>query len=244
MMKKAVLAGAAALAFASTAFGQSVTTFNDTLDYADGDELFIGDGIPSSGFVITRTEEVFNGDTNNIEIGLATIERFVGYPNVGISDNRYTVQPGFSRTSAADPTLDPTRSWWSFNMSVDLGNRDLSNTVVQLSYDFLDDNNPAALYDFGQELLNFDPSFDLSTVSQFQQSWNLGFGFLSDTAGYNIFNPFAPGTYEFTINVFDASGRTLEPISSVTMQTIVVPVPGATGMALAGMGLIGLRRRR
>jgi hypothetical protein len=243
-MKKAVLAGAAALAFASTAFGQtSITTFNDTLDFEDDGELFIGDGIPSSGFVITRTAETFNGNANNIEIGLATIERFIGYPNVGISENRYTVQPGFSRTSAADPTLDPTRSWWNFNLSVDLGNRDLSNTIVELRYDFLGDDNPAAVINLNATYPLADGE-TLADISRFQASENLGFGYYSFFAGYNIFNPFAPGTYEFTINVFDASGRSLDPLSSVTMQTIVVPLPGAAGMALAGMGMIGLRRRR
>ena len=65
-----------------------------------------------------------------VEVGIRAMQRFVGYLTPteitvdGDTIGDYRVETGPSRTSASDPTPDPTRSWWSFDFHVDVGNAD------------------------------------------------------------------------------------------------------------------------
>ena len=220
-LMNAILASSAMLVAGSMASAVPVTTYNDTLNTP----FFPGSGNPNTGFAITRLTE---GNGNEIEIGLKSKQRYVGDANVTVDEHRYFVQPGYSQTSAGDLTPDPTRAWWSFDFSVDLGMRTLADTEVIMTIDFDGDSEGPLVINFGS---------DGSLGSLLQDSWNTGFSFLSD-----LFHPFTPGTYDFSLVVRDRGAPF--PLAGVTMQTIVIPLPTTAGMALAGMGLLGVRRRR
>jgi hypothetical protein len=217
-LRFALLSASAVALIAPMTLASPVTTFNDTLDT----EFFPGSGNSNEHFAITRFAEQGG---NNIELGLKSKERFFGIGNVGINDNTYTVQPGFSPESGSDPTLS-TNAWWNFDFSVDLGSRTLADTQVVLTIDFDNDASGPVVLDFGT---------DGSLGSLLQGSQNIAFGYLG-------FDPNAIGTYDFTLSVFDRGVPF--PLASITMQTVVVPLPGAAGLALAGLGLLGVRRRR
>ena len=219
MKTMTTLLGATAVAIiAPMTLATPVTTYNDTLNTP----FFPGDGNTNQNFVITRFTE---SGGNNIELGLKSKERFVGIGNVGISGNTYAVQPGFSPVSGGDPTPS-TNAWWNFDLSVDLGARTLADTRVVLTIDFDNDAKGPKVFDFGD---------DGTAGSLLQGSQNIAFGFIG-------FDPTAIGTYSFTLSAFDRDSPF--PLAVVTMETVVVPLPGAAGLALAGMGLIGTRRRR
>lgn len=217
-MHHALFGAAVAGIIAPLALASPVTTFNDTLDTP----FFPGSGNSNEHFAITRLAE---SGGNNIELGLKSKERFFGIDNVGINGNTYTVQPGYSPTSGGDPTPS-TNAWWNFDFSVDLGSRTLADTQVVLTIDFDGDAAGPTVIDFGS---------DGSLGSLLQGSQNIAFGYLG-------FDPNAVGTYDFTLTVFDRGAPF--PLASITMQTIVVPLPGAAGLALAGLGMLGTRRRR
>ncbi len=223
-MKSMILSTAAVAVLGGSALA-TVTT-NDTLLIP----FTAGSGNSNTNYAIFRGAEgagPFAG--NAIEIGLKGKQRFFG-DTLPITGNLYEAQPGFSPTSGIDPTPALNRAWWNFDFSINLGGRNISNTLVNMSVVDIQGD----LFSF-----NFDTSVAPPTTSLIQDSWNIGFGFIqTPLLG---FNPNLPGDYNIQISAGDiASGQFL---GSVNIVVRVVPAPGA--VALMGLcGLVATRRRR
>lgn len=224
-MKSMILSSAIVAALGGSAL--ATTTTNDTLLIP----FTPGDGNSNTNFAIFRATEAAGPFAGNaIEMGLKGKQRFFG-DTLPITGNLYEAQPGFSPTSGVDPTPALNRAWWNFDFSINLGGRDVSNTLVNMS-----------IVDIEGDVfsLNFDTSVGVPpTTSLIQDSWNIGFGFIqTPLLG---FNPNLPGDYNIQISAGDiASGQSL---GSVNIVVRVVPAPGA--LALMGVcGFVATRRRR
>ena len=234
-MRTAAIAVAASLVLspvgAAAGVIDTVTTTRDTLAIPFNP----GTGNPNTDFAITRITE----DTpNTIEIGVKAKERFVGQTNIGGSGTRYVVEPGLSPTSATDSTPDPDRAWWNFDFSVDLGSRNLADTVVELAIDDPEGDNYTL--DFGT-----DP-----TRSVIQNSWNIGFGFINTamfgispfgTGGLGTFQPSLQGPYDITLAVSDRATGTDLGSRTITAQ---VPAPAPLALLVPALVAVALRYRR
>lgn len=230
---KFVMATAAtivAASVASLASASSVTTYGDQLSIP----FNVGSGNSDTNFAITRTQT--HGTT--IELGIKAKQAFVG--DVAQSNGIYSVEAGGS-------VQNPSNFWWNVDFSANLGNRSISNTPLRLTVDFVSQdgsttNRVVNTTNFFNLIYSFAGWTGGGGSSVIQGSQNLAFGSIF---GAGTFDPNAIGTYTLTLEAL-ING---EAVSGVTMEarnfeTVVIPLPGAAGMALAGMGLIGLRRRR
>lgn len=234
MTPRQLIAIGAMLTLFSAANASTVTTYDDSLDAG----VVIGTGIPNTNFVVNTNT------TNGVQTGIKAFERFVGdIPN---NLNTYYAQPGESPVSgAAGAPADPGTATWNYLYSVDLGSTGLkfSDVLVVVAIDF----NPAVgnsdVFEFELVSALLSQSIDITGLSLFQDSQNLGFGFWQSIGDPDIapFNPFAPGEYTMSVDVV-YQGSTV--LSSVSMTVVVVPLPTGAGLGMAGLSLVALRRRR
>jgi hypothetical protein len=196
---------------------------------------FIGDGIPNTNFTI-------NTNDNGVQTGLKALERFTG--DLTRSGNTYFAQPGESNTSgAAGAPVDPGKATWNYFMAVDLNNAatglTFADVFVNVAIDFNPAYNNTDVFEF--ELVS---ALGLTTQSLYQDSQNLGFGFWQAIGDPDIyaFDPFAPGQYSMSVEVVLRSDSSV--LSNVAMNVVVVPLPTAGVAGLAGLTLLGARRRR
>jgi hypothetical protein len=196
----------------------------------------IGSGNNSDQFAVA---EIF-GTQDDIELGALGKERFFGGTNVPTVDGQYFVQPGFSPVSGSDPTPDPNRAWWNFDVSYDFGNKTLSDYDAFFS-----------IMDPDGDLYSTQLSDTLAGgQSVIQFSWNTGFGFLefgagSSTGGLGPMDAFMTGDYDISLLVTEnGTGSTGPVIGELDITVTVVPSPAAFGASLIGLGLLAGRRRR
>lgn len=225
-MLNRIACGAVAMAALSTSTlaRDPVATFRDTLSIP----FTAGSGNSNTNFSIVRDTDI------GFEMGIKAKERFFGDANVGGAGSLYIVQPGFSPVSNSNPTLDPPRAWWNFDLSVNLGSATFNQIDVTLSI-----TNNINSQSMSVDISALMIGFGLGGASVLQDSQNLGFGFFSALG----FNANQPGTYSFLLS---ASAGTDSPSLGETGMTVrVLPMPHAAGLGLLGLSAVaGIRRRR
>jgi hypothetical protein len=202
---------------------------------------FIGTGIGNTNFTINTN------DYNGVQTGLKALERFTG--DLMRSGNTYFAEPGESNTSgAAGAPVDPGKATWNYFMAVDLNNAmtgyTFADVLVNVAVDFNTDYNNTDVFEFELVGALAAQSVDISGLSLFQSSENLGFNYWQAIGDPDIyaFDPFASGQYSMTVEVVLRSDGSV--LSNTAMNVVVVPLPTAGVAGLAGLTLLGARRRR
>ncbi len=220
----AVICGAGIVTANAALAGPMIGSIS-TVEFGDGNS-------PDNWIVDTVT--VGGG---SVELGIKAKNRFVGdiIPTAGFV---YQSEPGNPPTSGSDPTPAAGLTIWNFEWSAIFTDLDPGDFVVMLGVDFKP-NDP----DISNRFF-----FDVTSVASladgvFQGSQNIGFSFwqaIGDPAIMPI-DPFAAGTYQFSIELLDATNGSASRID----MTVQVPEPEM--IALFGLGLLGmtaLRRRK
>jgi hypothetical protein len=237
-MMRTVFAAASLAAITAAASAGSVGV--DSFGALDAG-VNIGSGISNDNFTI-NSSNTFPG-----QLGLKAIERFTG--DLVRTENTYFAEPGESNTSgAAGAPVDPGKATWNYFMSVDLGSFNTFadvDVIVSIDFDPAVDNTNVFQFNLADSLAS--QNIDISGLSLFQSSENLGFDFWAlaypDAAD---FNPYAPGEYSMSIEVFDGNGfiQLSVAMDVVVADPAIVPLPTAGVAGLAGLTLLGARRRR
>ncbi len=235
MQLKRIGAALAAIIASSPAFAGGVTNFDSAISAG----VVVGSGIPNGNFVVNTNADM------GVQTGIKAIERFVG--DLANTGNRYYAQAGESPVSgAANAPADAGTATWNYLYSVDLGSSGLTfaDVAVNITIDFDPAVGNSNVFEFELVSSLAAQSIDISGLSLFQDSQNLGFAFWQAIGDPDIqpIDPFARGEYTMSVEVVLNSNG--EVLSSVDMAVAVVPLPGAVSMGLAGMAIIGMRRRR
>jgi hypothetical protein len=195
---------------------------------------FGGTGIPNHS-VATSAATIGN---NAVVLGLTAHERFAN-PAV-TNDGAGT----FQALSGGDVPASYAR--WNFGFYLAISDLIEDNIpflfplgpVVRLYYD----TNPAAGNNV-DTFLNIGLAVgDANIVFDYQDSFNLGFGFLGATNGVP-FNPASAGEYSFALTLHDSAGNEIErtAINVNVAHPNLVPVgEGGATLTMAGLAILGI----
>lgn len=189
----------------------------------------------------TNTDFVIaTNDVEDIEIGIKAKAGFTGaLPNDGI--NRFFAEAG-SRT--AQGFVEPGIATWNYDFSIDVG---AGNLISDFDVFLTLDVNPAVgntdfiSFDFNALPDGAGGVLAPLDIQVFQGSQNLGF---LNSAFPGIFDANAPGEYFLGLDVFVKNTTTSLASTSAFVEVAPVPLPAAGLMLLAGLGGMGLMRRR
>ena len=168
-----------------------------------------------------------------------------------VSGSTYFVDPG---TTTGPGGAFALGALWNFDIHLDFGTDYLRqqlglaaitpddmrnfNVVFELDID------PTAATSFVSTDLNFAVTFAgvsaTDSILLFQTSQNMLFNGLG--AGPGVFDPNAPGIYDFRLSVFDPFDPT-DIEAQVSMRVVVVPLPASAWMGLSLLGGLGVIRR-
>jgi len=199
-----------------------------TMDY--------GTGIPNGNWVIC-TDTI-----SGVRVGLRAMERKVDHLPSNLSSLAGPIDPLNPPTYYATPGesegVGSGLATWNFEFSYELGPYTLADVTALLAVDFdpAVDNLPTMVLDLGAS------GQIPGTAQVIQDSQNLGFSFWQSIPGSMPFDPYAPGEYTFGITVFD--NATGDVLGDLTMDVVVVPVPGTFLLGCVGISMVGLLKRK
>ena len=223
MKQRTLLLACSVVAVCGTCAMGDVVEFDAAMSFA-GSNLngVVGTGISNANFV--RSYD----DDQAVEIGLKTIERFVG-------DLSNTGSDYFADAGESDPGL----ATWNYVLAADLGSRTIADFQINLLVDFDPGVGTTDFVDVDVTAAFVDAGFGF--LSRFGDSQNLGFSFWS-LLGAPGFDPFAAGEYDLVFSVRDLTGSLIAE-SSNTVHVVPLPPAALAGFAMLA-GVAGYRRLR
>ncbi len=172
----------------------------------------------------------------------------------GLDMTRSGVNPfGAANSFSANGWTNGTDSYFSFGFTVDagfavnldrffMGTRSSGTGPGELGLFYSGDNFASSLFSFTQSGTNFTNSdVDLSALTGLTGEVEFRIAPTS-TVSANGGTIAATGTFRIG-DYFDGSFSEVRFTGEV-IETVVIPLPGAAGLGLAGLGLVAVRRRR
>ena len=183
---------------------------------------FAGTGIPNSAVSVTKVANPSGG--GDLTLGLTAHQR---YDNPAVTNNGAgTFFAGAGNDSAH---LQPNYAIWNFGFYFS-GVK--SGQETRLYYD----TNPLV----GNDVSTY---FSFSSLSAYQDSWNLGMNFLGGAA----FPESSSGQYSFALVTFDSQGaefaRSAMIVNVGDVRTSVPDAGPSSALLLFGLGGLGLIKR-
>lgn len=187
---------------------------------------FAGTGIPNSAVSVTKVANPSGG--GDLTLGLTAHQR---YDNPAVTNNG--AGTFFAVTGDDSAHGQPNYARWNFGLYL-TGVK--SGQETRLYYD----TNPAV----GNDVSTYIPlNILLDSLGGYQNSWNLGMGFLGGAA----FPESSSGQYSFALVTFDSQGaefaRSAMIVNVGDVRTSVPDAGPSSALLLFGLGGLGLIKR-
>jgi hypothetical protein len=161
-----------------------------------------------------------------LELALKVNERFVD--DIVPEGIEYYALTGYSPTSFFDQTPDVGIATWDYVFSIDLGDYELQDLVVNFTIDFDPLEGEAEVEAYTLLYSELLTSIGQGGLSLKQGAENLGFGYWQGLAGEEalLFDPLNPGVYDIGLQTYNLAGNQLIDLNIVVI--VEDPIQGCT----------------